>query len=66
MMKTLAFFLALISSFGFSQNRKLIDSLKYEITIAIALEYGLKGSSGFEKLKDTLGFMENYQRRGWR
>lgn len=54
-MKTLAFFLALISSFGFSQNRKLIDSLKYEITIAIALEYGLKGSFGFKKLKDYLG-----------
>ncbi|RDB07407.1 hypothetical protein DVG78_05235 [Runella aurantiaca] len=33
-MKTLAFLLALISSFGFAQNRQRIDSLKYELAIA--------------------------------
>ncbi len=31
---SITLFLALICSFGFAQNRKAIDSLKHELTIA--------------------------------
>lgn len=42
MVKILTIPLALISSFGFGQNTKLIDSLKYEITIANSIRIWLK------------------------